>query len=505
MNLIKFFILITFFANSIYGMEKVKIFMLHSYSQEYVWTKNQHSSFVSTLSKNNIDFEIYSEYLDTKRLNFTLEYKRQFLEYLKTKYRDANPDLIYVSDDNALSFVYEYYEKLFKNYTNSIPVFFSGINDFNMSKKLPSSIFTGVYELKEIEPNIELIKQFSPQTRDVYIIGDNSNTYDLIKKEIQAKENNFTNFKFHYISDSKISSVKKELPDKYKNFVILTTIGNFKDDKGNTLLPKESIQRLKQNSNLIILSMEDAYMHSGVVGGYVTSGIRQGEEAAKLVLRYLKTERIKEITPILKSPNLYIFNSKELINSRVVLSEYIARNSTIIGKDRDFIEKNQSILLNILAITTAIMLFVVAVLYIIWKKRHLHLFSRLGELDNITLELSVKNKFIENIFNFGDIAYWKLDTKSDKFFCSKELLNILGLKFNIYKDDSNFLYYFMNTKELKIFDENLSSVKIDKKTIKFKHEIITSENAVLNVEHIVYIEKHSFDSDTITGIIKIDK
>jgi len=367
--LLKIFFLLFFLTYTLYGSQKTKIFALHSYSQEYEWTKNQHSSFVSTLAKNTQEFEIYSEYLDTKRVAFTPEYQNKFIEYLKTKYADATPNLIYVSDDNALRFVYEHYEKLFQNSTNKIPVFFSGINDLDMHEKLPSDIYAGVYELKEIKPNIELIKQFSPQTRDIYIVGDNSNTYEFIKKEIQTQEAIFANMKFHYIGEDEISKIEKQLPNKARSFVILTTIGNIKDEKKSLLSPKESIQRMKQNRELVILSMEDAYMHKGVVGGYVTSGLRQGEEAANLVLKYLNEKTLTNVTSLLKSPNLYIFNSKELVEARVILSEYIARDATIIGKDRDFIEKNQSVLLNMFAVMTAIFFFTTATLYVMQQKR----------------------------------------------------------------------------------------------------------------------------------------
>lgn len=369
MHTIKIFFLLFCLTYSLYGSQKVKVFALHSYSQEYEWTKNQHSSFVSTLKGSDNEFEIYSEYLDTKRVDLTPEYQIAFIEYLKAKYADAAPDLIYVSDDNALNFIYEHYDKLFKNDKSKIPVFFSGINDFGMHEKLPSDIYAGVYELKEIKPNIELIKQFSPQTREVYIVGDNSNTYEFIKREIQTQEAAFASLKFHYIGDGEIDKIESQLPNKPKTFVILTTIGNIKDEKNNMLLPKESIQKIKQNKDLIILSMEDAYMCKGVVGGYVTSGIKQGEEAANLVLRYLNEKTLKNVPSLLKSPNLYIFNSKELLQARVILSEYIARNSTIIGKDKDFIEKNQAILLNIFAVMTAIFFFITAIFYVIRQKR----------------------------------------------------------------------------------------------------------------------------------------
>lgn len=87
--------------------------MLHSYSEEYPWTKGQHSSFISNLNKINVHFEFYTEYLDSKRLELTTEYKNNFIQYLKLKYANKNPDLIYVTDDNALKLIAENHNKIF--------------------------------------------------------------------------------------------------------------------------------------------------------------------------------------------------------------------------------------------------------------------------------------------------------------------------------------------------------------------------------------------------------
>ncbi|MBN2782692.1 MAG: diguanylate cyclase, partial [Campylobacterales bacterium] len=173
---------VSFFILSLFGNDKNGVLILHSYSQEYSWTKQQHNSFISTLATEDKSFEYFTEYLDTKRVHLTKQYQKDFLSYLQLKYKDADIDMVYVTDDNALTFIYNVYETLFKK---NIPVFFSGVNDLSMDNKLPKDIYAGVYEIKEIKPNIELIKQFSPQTRDIYFLGDNSNTYHSIQKEIE--------------------------------------------------------------------------------------------------------------------------------------------------------------------------------------------------------------------------------------------------------------------------------------------------------------------------------
>jgi hypothetical protein len=85
--------------------------------------------------------------------------------------------------------------------------------------------------------------------------------------------------------------------------------------------------------------MEDAYVQEGVVGGFVTSGVNQGTFAANLVLSYLNWATLKHIPSIIKSPNIYMFDRKGLLNSRQILSEYIARHAVILHEKKTFFER----------------------------------------------------------------------------------------------------------------------------------------------------------------------
>ncbi|MCX6076120.1 MAG: diguanylate cyclase [Campylobacterales bacterium] len=504
MKFLKNLLFIILLSLPLFGSEKIKIFILHSYSQEYGWTKNQHEGFVSALNKSNQKFEFYTEYLDTKRVKLTPEYERNFFKYLKNRYQESTPDVIYVTDDNALEFIFKNYKELFTN-SAKIPLFFSGINNLEMQNILPSEQFAGVYETKEIKPNIELIKQFSPQTRDIYFVGDNSSTYLSIKKEIQIQQENFKNLNFYFISDEHLSVVQTMLPSTARSFVFLTTIGNFKDDSENTLLVEESIEKIKENKNLIILSMEDAYMLQGVVGGYVTSGNKQGEEAANLVLQYLDAKSLLNVKSLLKSPNIYMFNSKELINSRIILSEYIARDATFVGKHQDFIEKNQSILLNIFTIALIISIFGAVTTFALQRKRCKKQSTKMQQLENIKSTLHLKEQFIDNLLSFKDVGFWKLDTKTDKLFVSEELLNILEIKYDIYKDDSKLLSYFVHLDDKQLFEEKLNIAKESKSPIKFSHKMFTSSNQVLHATHLIYTEFLNQEPSLLIGIIKFEK
>lgn len=343
-----------------------RIFILHSYSGEYEWTKLQHESFVKKLQEScSSPLEISVEYLDTKRLKFSSGYQSFFLAYLQKKYESYSPDAIYVTDDNALQFFLKQKSELF----SEIPIFFSGINDLSLVHTIDQNRYTGVYETKDIVPNIELIRQFSPQTREIWIVGDGSNTYRSIEEDIKSNIAKYPKYTFHFLVSSHINEITTKLPNSPRSFVLLTTIGELSDADGHKLTPKESIDSLRKNSNIIICSMEDAYLLGGVVGGFVTSGTKQGSSAAELVIRYFRGEPLNRIHSLIKSPNVYMFDHEALVESRLILSEYIARGAVIIHREKTFFEHYQETILSVIFILFALfLLFAVLVFFVTIQK-----------------------------------------------------------------------------------------------------------------------------------------
>lgn len=360
---------------------KKRILILHSYSQEYEWTKRQNDSFVSELKdKLPVPLEMSVEYLDTKRLEFSEEYQKFFLTYLETKYKNYLPDAVYVTDDNALKFFLNPENQLFRH----SPVFFSGVNDLSLAKTIDPLRYTGVYETKDIVQNIELIRQFSPQTRDIWILGDDSTTYKSIEADIRKHLVNYPKYTFHIIASAHIHDIIAKLPNRRKSFVLLTTIGGWNDEDGHNLTLKESIEHLTQNPNLIVCSMEDAYVSGGVIGGFVTSGMSQGKHAADLVVRYLSGEPLESIRSVVKSPNIYMFDHQALKDKRLILSEYIVHDAVILHKEKSFFERYYEMMLDAMFITFVLFfVFIVAVIFIIVQKNN--------QIEKLKIDLEEKN------------------------------------------------------------------------------------------------------------------
>lgn len=239
----------------------------------------------------------------------------------------------------------------------------------------------------------------------------------------------------------------------------------------------------------------------------MTNGVSQGTQAAKMVLKYLQDRSLHNVDSLLKSPNTYIFNSKELVDARVILSEYISRNATIIAKNTDFITKNQSLILSILILTVIGLIFTIVLIYaFLRKKGHQNPQTQLNEeCANIKSKLNAKDQFINNIMSFDDIAYWRLDIAANELFLSQNLLDILSIDGDIYKDDSNALTYFIHEHDKALFQKNLHTVKEKNTSLSFTHKMISSDKKLFKVKHFIYTQylEHK-PSSIIMGIIKFE-
>ena len=179
--------------------EQLQIFVLHSYSQEYPWTKSQHQGFIDTFKQNSQQRAAFSiEYLDTKRVTYTEDYAKLFANFVKKKYAGYTPNLIYVTDDNATRFAIDKLRSIFP----STPIIFSGVNDYSVEAELNINL-TGVFEKKDISTNIKLLKLFDKNIKKIIVIGDASNTYQAIKTEIENQLKIHPNIQATYISSHK--------------------------------------------------------------------------------------------------------------------------------------------------------------------------------------------------------------------------------------------------------------------------------------------------------------
>ena len=408
-----FFILLT--CNTL--MADTPIFILHSYHESYPWTQQQYLGFKSVLNDSETLFPQYStEHIDAKRRGYDKDYEEEITHYLKSKYQDYQPKLIYVTDDDALNFMLKEGRKLFP----SAPIVFSGVNNLSALDNPSISNVTGVFEKKDVVSNFKLIKYLFPKNDKVFVLGDSSTTADALQAYIE-NDISLSNIKqVETVYEKNIEIALERLRSYQGKVVLLTTVGGFKNNEGKPVPLKQAIHKIKNAGDFIIISSEDTYIQQGVLGGYVNRGKCQGEEAGKIAENILLHP-----TSLLPAAHQYlprwVFDIQALHEQGITLPANISEKVIYINVPETFFQKHYESLAFILFISIGIIFF--GTLYFtryIYKSRKL-IKKREKHLATITQSM---NK-AQSIAHLGS---WDWNIQSDTLWWSDEIYRIFGLQ-----------------------------------------------------------------------------
>lgn len=417
------FFLAFFVHKHAYSAKQFKIFILHSYSQEYPWTKHQHEGFIETFNMSTKQPALIStEYLDTKRKDFTPDYAKKYTDFLTDKYSNYTPDLIYTTDDNATQFALNNLSIIFP----STPVIFSGVNNFSIQDELDRNKVTGVFEKKEISPNLQLLKLIDDNINEIIVLGDNSNTDRAIKNELSEQLKLHPQIKANYIQHNQIDKIVSTLNSQKVKHLFLTTIGGLEDSHGNNQTLNESLSRISAAGDFIIISMEDSYLLDGVLGGYVTSGRQQGHTAATLALKFQQGKSIKNIPVILNSPNEYIFDFRELKKNKIELPDTILVTANILNKLPNYFERNRPLVISTIIVMTTLLIILMTIFLILISLKNKQIKIASKKVEQQSSKLQHIKETLTTAQEIANLGNWEWNPTSGRVTWSDEIYRILG-------------------------------------------------------------------------------
>lgn len=400
------------------GSVPTPIFVLHAYSQEYPWSKGQHQGFVQALNEDTSRaYSLNVEYLDTKRAGYSSAYADLIGDHLRQKYKGYRPAAVYVTDDNALSFAVSHLGRVFPG----VPVFFSGINNYDVRRQLDPARTTGVFEKKEIAPNLRLMRQIDPGIKEIVIVGDATETYQAIEGEIREELKSHSDIRATFISSGRIEDMIGRLREQKGRFVFLTTLGAVTDHDGRTLTLPETINAIVDAGRFVVFSMEDAYLYPGVLGGYVTSGPRQGHAAAGLLIRHLNGIAVSALPPIETSPNQHIVDETELLKAGLILPNDLAGQVTLINTLPNFYETNRRIILGALYGLVALLLISLASYLLLFVRKN-------RQIARSSQQLGETMESLDRAQRIAHMGNWDWQIGENRLFWSDGIYRLFGIK-----------------------------------------------------------------------------
>ncbi len=368
----------------VFSMPSLKrILILHSYSQAYSWTNKVQKGINSVF--NTDKYEVHIEYMDTKRYHSADNFQNLIPLY-KDKYKDTKFDVIIAIDNNAFSFLKFYREEIFKD----VPMVFCGVNSLQNSDIYGCDNAAGVSEEPNLLKNFELIKKLHPENRDVYIIVDVTNTGNITNKEIKRALDIMPKdtVRYHILRGYSIEEIEKSLKGK-EGVILLTVFLN--DSYGDTYEYYELVKRLNSTIKLPLYGLWDINFGNGLIGGYLTSGYYQGEEAANIAKRVIYGEDINTIKTLYKSPNKYMFDYKQM-KKHNILVENLPEDYFLINYKKTFYEEYKKEIYGVLGIVILLSVIIIFLLINIQKRKKAE--KKLRESEK-NLELKVENRTVE--------------------------------------------------------------------------------------------------------------
>ncbi|MBP9616410.1 MAG: PAS domain-containing protein [Aliarcobacter sp.] len=388
------------FFNFLFANSSKEVLILHSYHKGYTWTDDISKAIEKTFSTyKKEEIEVTTVYMDTKRID-NAAYLNSLAKLYTQQFEGRTFDLIIASDNTAFDFMIKYHESLFKN----TPVLFCGINNFDkvlLEENSMKDYMSGVAEDVDLEKNFELISKLHPKLKNLLIINDTSITGYAVKRDLRPIIEKYKNkFNIEYTDNLEINNLKEKVSNLDKENSVILFVLLFKDTTGKYFTYKQSFAQVKEVSQVPIYGLWDFYLDNGIVGGLLTSATGQGEAVSKMAIEFFEGKKISEIPIIEKSPNIYMFDYKELDKYNIDISSH-TNNPTIINEPTTIYKEHSKLFM-----FTVLIIFILSTIVIILR-------ANIQRREKLELELSNRVEFDKVLLDTipNPIYYKNIDGK----------------------------------------------------------------------------------------------
>lgn len=327
--------------NELYTKQK-QILLLNSYHQGMNWTDSIVEGVRSVLH-DPAQFSLQIDYMDVKH-NTNPEYMQKLFDVYRDKFNHRRFDAIVVSDDDAYNFMLKYHALL----APDTPVVFCGVNLTEEQELKRNDWSTGVMEAIDVRSTLQAARALHPAMRKVVVINDRTTTGRANKKLLGKVTPYFPDLQFTFLEDLNMSEVQQQVAVLPSDSIVLLLTFNT-DKSNNTFSYEESADLITSASSVPVYAVWDFYLGHGVVGGMLTNGFSQGEQAAQMVLEILKGKHPSSIAVAMHSPNRYMFDYA-VLQKHGIKTDQLPSGSIVLHKPVSFFEKNAHLIFSILLV-----------------------------------------------------------------------------------------------------------------------------------------------------------
>lgn len=281
------------------------VLLIHSYHQTDSWTDDEMQGIMQGLRHANPTFMPLVTYLDWRRFPDPARLPR-LAARLAEDYAALPIEVVIATDNPALNFALAYRATIFPR----AAIVFCGINGFTSGMIEGQERVSGIAEQTDPAGTLELIFALQPATREIVALFDTSRSsrmdLEALARAIRARPERPT---LRVVTGRSLPELA-ELVGKLGPGQVVLLSPYLRDRSGTSFSDEEALRELLPVARVPIYSMWEFTLGKGIVGGSLLSGKQQGEEAARLALRFLGGER--QIPVIVRPPARRVLDYSQL-------------------------------------------------------------------------------------------------------------------------------------------------------------------------------------------------
>ena len=307
--------------------EAQRIFIVHSYSDEFSWTRDLHAGIVEGLAQGGLepelDYQMRSFYMDT-RINFTSPQQIEArADEAIAALRAFAPDILFVTDDIALEHVAIRFTE--ENPEDGLPVVFAGVNvDPTVfapieSLEMPGGTITGALERIPHPAALETARRLFPDARRIVILADagagSQSVRDELAHDLQDADESLEVLDFLLVDTFE---QWQRAVREYQDSADLIGVLNFhqlRDPSGAVVPPADVIDWMVAENNLPELGLVADWARDGLLVAVGNSGIKTGSYVGALgadILNGAEPATMPIIDPERTDTNLNLARARSL-------------------------------------------------------------------------------------------------------------------------------------------------------------------------------------------------
>ena len=385
------------------------ILVIHSYSSELSWTKEQLAEIDRGFAEINQQSNVFHEFLSGKRNRRLGE--REFINYINKKYARIPIDLMMTVNEPSLQLVLKQRDRFFFD----SPVVFLGIQNLRQ-ELLDTSWLTGVIENHTVvETALEATRQM--WTDSIIVINDSTPAGQENLEQIEEiKQISDRSLNVELVNDLAIDNISDRL-DKYPDRIPILLLGQLLRHNSPKILvdPLQDTEILQNRIPNPIYVEDEIRLGKGVVGGKIFDRQYHIKQAVELAQEILAGTRPDEVGPITVSKNRWVFDYRQLMHYNIQL-DLLPKDSELLYLEPPFYVKYRTFVL-IIALSILCSLLTIALLMQKIKRRTI-----------ASKTLRENEQRYKDLAEAGANVFWELDEKLRYSYISGDVGDLCGLK-----------------------------------------------------------------------------